>query len=487
MKVDWLIRVISWGILLVLILVPGKDTFSAYFIKENCQPLFDLQKEDGGGVELNGLGPFITIKKTTSKKEYTLRPLFSWESRKRNNWKRLDFFYPLGKYETDDQHKIFRFIPFFSLKKERGCGAKENSFNFFPLFWGKTGKGEKYGGLFPLYGTLKERFEKDRIHFFLWPLYNDFREEDSTTYNLIWPIFSYTRGGTRSGYRIWPLYGQEKDRQHYRKHYTLWPFIHWQKRDLDTENTSRFFAVLPFYLSDISPQRNTISILWPFFNHTTDKRGNYEQWDFPWPFIQKVTGKGIEKFRFFPISGYTRRAKDDSSFLFWPIYEVKKEVLEDCEKKTYRTLIINKYETRIFPDEDRTAKAIECWPFFCFQKKKTGEANFCFPYLIPFKDEGFERNYAPIFRIYSYFRNPEGKTTSRSFWGFYTHQRTKTGSSIDVSSLISCRKEKNFYRFSLLKGMLEYKKEKKGKSISFFYLPWAFHWEKGDNPGENGE
>src|SRR3990167_7920789 len=126
---------------------------------------------------------------------------------------------------------------------------------------------------------------------------------------------------------------------------------------------------------------------------------------------------------------------------------------------------------------------LRLWPLFNYKSKKDGETIFHFPEIIPIETEGFEKNYAPIFRLYEYNFTPPpshpleggekrvGEMESKLLWGLYSHKKNDFGEFIDLSFLISYEKRGDDGSFSILKGLLELGK-KNGKSyFKILYIP----------------
>lgn len=458
-------------VVFLLIILVGCATSFTDSRRLNVGPLFDYDEDvDKGAVELDALGPFFTFKSKPGEEEYGFRPFFYVRGKKEDYFKEIDYLYPLGKYRKTDKEKVFRFVPLFSSHKDVTDGSSD--FGFFPVFWGTDEEGDSYGGLFPIYGRLNHRFRKDQIRFVLWPVYSDSREGDSRTYNVLWPIFSYTEGTGESGVAIWPLYGHQEKEGEYSKYFALWPIFFSHKTDLDTDNPKRFTAVFPLFANSGSPEKDSMSFLWPLFNYADDKRNNYKQWDIPWPIFHYGKGEELKSSRLFPFYGHKRKPDSKTGFFLWPIYTYSKEILEDYEDTTYRFLLINKYRKKVWKGRFNDAKSVRIWPLFYYNRKKDGIMKFSFPELIPVEDEGFERNWAPLFRLYEYNRDSRDNMESRFLWGLYIHKKGDSRESFEVTFLISYEKEEEKVCFSILKGLFEYRRVEGVNSFKILYFPW---------------
>jgi len=458
-------------VFLLAVLATGCATSFRDSRRLNVWPLFNYEKDRGKeSVEFDALGPFFTLKSNPKEKEYGFRPFFYVRRNEEARFREVEYLFPFGKYRRRDKERASRFVPLFSSHKD--LTEDSSDFGLFPVFWGKDEEGRSYGGLFPIYGRLNSRFGKDQIRFFLWPVYSDSKEEDSWTYNVLWRLFSYTRGKDESGFSVWPLYGHREKEGEYSKYFVLWPIFFSQKTDLDTDIPKKFIAVLPLFAKSSSPGRYSVSFLWPFFNYVDDKRNNYKQWDIPWPIFHYGRGEGLKNFRLFPF--YEHKTKPDSKrgFFLWPIYIHRKDIFEDHDDTTFRFLLINKYQKKVWRGGSEDAKCIRVWPLFYYDRKVDGVTRFSFPELIPIEDEGFERNWAPLFRLYEYNKDVEDNMESTFLWGLYKHKRNDSKEFFDVTFLAFYEKEKDMVCFSVLKGLFEYRRVGGAKTVRLFYIPW---------------
>jgi hypothetical protein len=445
--------------------------------RENFAPLFiyseDEQRE---GKKLDMLGPFFTYRKDQEEKDVAFRPLFYSKSEPERY--RLDYIYPMGKYERTKTRVESYFRLIYSTdrdltqepteKKERG---------FLLVFWGETDKGESYGGFFPLYGNLKNRFGRDELNFLLWPIYSDSREGESKIYTFLWPFFSRYEGKGRDGFKFWPLAGYDRKENDYDRTFFLWPIFHFEKRYLYTDDPTEINMVLPFYASTASSKRVSRSVIWPFFNYTYDEDDHYTQWDLPWPFIQWAKGDEKSIFRIFPFYGRKNWEGFARGYILWPIYWYFSEEDDQYKKVINRYLLLSKDEARVWKKEGKEERRLRVWPLFYYRQEKEGSEYLYWPCLIPVDYEGYERNWVPVLSLYEYRRSPQGARESKFLWGFYVHRKNATRELFEVSFLLTYYLEEDLSYFSLLKGLLEYRADGTQRTLRVLYSPWPIRWE----------
>jgi len=147
----------------------GAETTAAPLIsKYGFGPLFSVVRVRTPVFrEFQALGPFIFQESFAGRDAWGIRPFFSRLEEKKAGNSQWEVLYPLGKFQSGTKnHRYFSPLYRSDSYKENG----EERYAFFPFFWGKTPGGKTYGGVFPFYGHLINRFGKKDIRFLLWPL-----------------------------------------------------------------------------------------------------------------------------------------------------------------------------------------------------------------------------------------------------------------------------------------------------------------------------
>jgi len=467
------------AILLAWTWVSGCATLSPGPRRENFAPLFlysEDEEREGKAIDL--LGPFFTYRKDQEERTVAFRPLY-YRKKGPGQYTLLDYLYPLGRYQRTDREVESYGMPLYLTRRDlTQKEAEQKERGFLLAFWGETDKGEPYGGFFPLYGNLKRRFGHDEINFFLWPLYSDSRDGESKTYTFLWPILTYSEGGGREGFRIWPLGGYDRKENDYRKSFFLWPIFHFEKRHLYTDDPTEVNMVWPLYVSMESSKRVQKTVIWPLFTYAHDEDEHYTQWDFPWPFIQWAKGDDKSIFRIFPIYGHKDWEGRDRGYILWPIYWYVREEDDRYKEVLDRYLLLSKVQTRQWKLEGREERRLRIWPLFYYRQEYEAGAYVYWPCIIPLDFEGFERNWVPVLSLYEYRRNPQGASESKFLWGFYVHRHNALRELYELSFFFTYYKAEDLSYFSLLHGLLEYRSEGPKRALRLLYSPWPIEWEK---------
>jgi hypothetical protein len=402
---------------LVFILCP-----QAYCTELNLAPLFYYTSGEQG-YTCNIIGPILEF----SSDHTAVRPLFYKEASS------MDILYPLGYRKPGSSV----FTPLYRSEEDDGNSHTD----IFPIFWGRY-EDKRYGGFFPLYGTLYHRYGKDVVHFFLWPLYSSSTTGDSKTYSVLWPIFTYSPGRE---YKVFPLYGREQSMEGTYQ-YALWPIFHRKRGAQDMD------AMLPLFLYARGEQNRTVSVLWPFFTYNRDDAAGFMSMDMPWPLIRTASG-AYEETRIFPLywSKTEGRTKDMKTIL-WPVYSARTIMEPDLGyyEHTTRILILSSFQREV--KDGQTTSTLHLWPLFS-SYEDANEKRWRFPNLIPISDAGFRRNWEPLLTVIS-----DEKTLALSqldiLWHTLYYRSEKGRSRLAFSFLVSYESGVDFYQVGFLSDLL---------------------------------
>jgi len=395
------------------------------------------------------LGPLISYQQKDGATDLTLRPfLFSYESGNNGTY---HFLYPLGKSTREKTY----FVPFYLSRKSEE--AEDASFLFF--FYGTSKRGDYYG-LFPFYGRLYDRFGKDAMGFFLWPLYSFSESEGATKTNFLWPLFSvYT--GKEEGFKAWPLYGTRKREGVKHTQFFLWPVFLREEKDLDTREPVNSFYAFPFYLQATSKTKASYHVLFPLFSHSEDEEK--KKWGFLFSLYSLTKGEERKGYSFFPFTSYDQHAKDTKRSFFWPLYSKSEWYVQDDRYLQKSVFLINRFieaEGKIY---------YNVWPFFEYRKENEKET-FFFPSILPFRIETFDRIVRPLITLVER-REEDGISTVNMFYGLYTREERGENWRTRFAFLFEMKKESGERGFELFSGLFGIDKDR----IKIFFIPFKRH------------
>ncbi len=415
------------------------------------------------------LGPLFYRYRNGHESSVALRPLAAWVKR----GERRDFYFlsPLGHYYADREYRHFRLVPLISYDWEVGPRKKsrEKHYTYFPVFWGRTAEGKGYGGIFPLYGVFRERFGADEVRFFLWPLYSSSRKGEDRSTNILWPIFNYSRGPTLSGFKFWPLFGSWEKKGRFQRRFFLWPiFIRETRYEEGSPSFSRRM-VWPLYVHEEARQFRRSIYLWPFFQHVEGKGNSFEQWDFPWPFFQWQKGEHRRGFRIWPLFGSRRSPHYESDFVLWPLLMGEHMRQEEGEEVEGRILLLSHFRKVTYRGREKEF-FLRVWPLFVEARNARGESLFYFPALLPFYDEGVERTWGSLLRLFELYHLADGRCYLRVLWGLYRYEADREVRVHELAFLFSYRRTPAGRSLQFLDGLLGFTLSRKGPGIRLFWF-----------------
>ncbi|QJA06655.1 hypothetical protein FVE67_07545 [Thermosulfurimonas marina] len=419
-------------------------------VRYNWWPLFFYaQSPEAQRLEL--FGPLVGLYRNNHERSLSVRPLFSRVFR--NGEEDIYFLSPLGYYHREEGYRRFRLVPLFSYDsfEEDKAGPAEHH-TYFPIFWGKDSRGEGYWGIFPLYGVMRERLGYDEIRFFLWPLYSSARQDGNLSTNILWPFFNYSRGPELSGFKFWPLFGWRERKGEYRRRFFLWPvFIREDRYGAEGELRYRKRYYWPLYGQEGGEGKQRRFWLWPFFQKVDSPA--YRKWDFPWPFFQVIRGKE-RGLRLWPLFGWRKSADWERNFVLWPLFFGEHLSRGPEEEVSGRFLLLSHYR-RVDYQGKPQEKFLRLWPFFLhYEHLSEDRSLFYFPALLPFYDEGLERNIGSFLRLFEYYRFGPERSYIKVLWGLYRYEREKESRLHELAFLLGVRMGKETLYLRLLNGLL---------------------------------
>ena len=442
--------------------------------------------------EQGGLGPLLWSSRSRDGdvEELGVRPFFFRREEQANQTLEWDFLYPLTTYRRSERDWEFKFIELFNFRAEGSPQAgHEERGDFFPFYFSGTREdGTAYWGIMPFGGKAYDRFFGEEAEWALFPLYfRSVRRGEATTY-FPWPLVSVTRGldpaTKHAGVRVVPFYGQETKEGVFEKYFALWPLVLYQRTGLDGDDPQTDLAVLPFYASHRGTALDSTTLLWPFFTYTDNRERQFEQWDLLWPFGKVARGEGRQTVQVFPLYMDDRKVLHNEflfreiryrdRFLLFPLYVRNEEEYPDGRKVRDRILWYLYSDARE-EGRDGSARRIDAWPFVHYQRDREGAVTFqtlaLLEPLLP-ENEWIERNYSPLWSLYTYRRNPAGDSVYSFFWNLLRHEETQAGTSIEVlGPLLHYREAGADTTLSLLGGLLQVEGHPGAHTVRLFGNP----------------
>ena len=369
-------------------------------------------------------------------------PLYSRKSFKDEKTSRALIFYYTHRFNTDQE----------SIRKRRWL---------LPFFFqGRDVNGKTYGALFPIGGTIHEFLGRDRLSFFLFPLVGTGQINDVKTTNVLWPIYSRTRGEGIRRDRVFPLVGKSTREGCYEKKFMAWPL--WTSAEyFHPGDSGKTWILFPFCGWGSLENEKTLWLLPPFFRFTKGTKQNRTYC--PWPFYQKIESERVDTLWLWPLWGHTQQkgGLNHRTFVLWPF--LWSERSESASHQQTRRMALPFFSTGktclkedgIPTDELETVSSYwRLWPLMSWEKDEQA-SRFRLLELWPVRNSvPVERNWAPLWTLYK--RTDRDGTICKDLLWFAWHSEKAP--------------KKDRSEWSLLKGLVSYKKEGSSKCVRLLYF-----------------
>jgi hypothetical protein len=435
---------------------------------------FDLTLRLGHRQE--AVGPFFYSEQQETQRSWAVPPLLSYTTDPATESKEFDFLYPVMTYDRYGEQYRWQF---FQLLSVAGGPTQQESardrFTLFPLYFQQRSSdpSQNYTAVFPFYGHLKNRLFRDEILFVMWPLYSQTRKKDVVTDNYLVPFFSLRHGYGLHGWQFWPLLGNEHKDVTTRTNgfhdvsiigghdsfFALWPLFFNNRSGIGTANVQWQQASLPAYSLLRSPQRDSTTVIWPFFNRVDDREKKYREWDAPWPLVVFARGEGKTTTRVWPFFSQAHSATLESGFYLWPIYKHSRVNSPPLDRRrTQICFFLYSDLTEKNTETEAAQRRVYCWPLYAYRRDFNGNSRLqVLALLEPFlsTSKSIERDYSPLWSVWRSEKNPRVGATSQSLlWNLYRHKTTPDAK-----------------KCSLLFGLFQYQSSPEGKRLRLFYIP----------------
>jgi hypothetical protein len=389
----------------------------------------------------------------------------------------VQFLWPLYLFRRDGKDITIRIFPLYTYWRdvyEYRAGTEINTeYMLFPIvFGGTTTEAGSYFAVFPVGGELKHFLGRDEIHFILFPLYLSWKKGELRQRNYLWPVLSFSGGGGYSGFRLWPLYGFFEKENEFRSEFIGWPIYNHQEYDLDQEQPGERLLVFPFYAREDNTRRTYRAVLWPFFTYENNRARNFVERGMPWPFVVIARGD-IERTQYWPLYGRRKAGDTETTFIAWPFWSRRSETANGIQEREMKLLPVYDAKTRLSEEDDVLYHKVRAWPLWRFRRYEDGSTYFRSLALLWFDDEqGFERQYAPLWSLYERSTTPDGEKRTYALWRFFQQVRTPEQTKTRIPLLFHYESDRgnDSRKMQILGGLFGFDREEDKRNLQVLYF-----------------
>jgi hypothetical protein len=433
------------------------------------------------------LGPLWERQSLTNAMSFNaLRPFWSQTEDLEHGRVLTEMLWPLGMVRDRDGDRFWRFLIAYGHDFDTTAKSRFRTV-IFPLFMtGRTQAGERYTGLFPFWGDVREVLTYDRIRFALFPLYAEMWRKDLHSVNWLWPFFSRTESDTLKATRFFPFYGHATHQDKGSAQFVMWPICTHYATTPGGEG-ARGFVLWPLFGNIKHKNGFSRWVLPPFFKYA--RMGGETEIQAPWPFVRYRDGKKKQLY-LWPIWGHKSVGPVESSFFMWPIVRNQDVTRRDTIFRRRYVLPFWYYlDEKALATSEHLSRYLKLWPLFSYQREGQ-TARLRLLELWPLKHTGsIERNLAPLWTLYTNTRKGDAKE-SELLWGLYRHRRSAEGDRYQsVFPLFNRNKVSNGDGgWSILRGLVGMRHKGLKKEMRLLYLFKIGDVDVGDAlPADSGD
>lgn len=451
--------------------------------EQNAWPFAVRQLQPDGTVASSQyVGPLVFAKNTpTGGKLAGFRPLYL-QARAEDKVSR-SFLYPLFTWEKQPGFSSFSFFQLINRRQTTEPGTPEvRGFDVWPFYFSKeTGDpATTYHALLPVAGTIKQRFGRDRLTWYAFPLYLNTDKSGMEVTSAPWPFLRFIDGEGHHGFEFWPLFGHRGREGDYDKRFWVWPLFYRQTTQLAEPEPTVRIGALPFYTRETGPGYRSENYAWPFFGYThRTEPVRYDERRYLWPFL--VQGRGDQRHvnRWAPFYTHSNYKGHDKTWFVWPL--IRHAEWEDAgiaQEKNQLLYFVYWSQTQRSLTNPAAAPAhkTHVWPLFSSWDNGAGrrQVQVLSPLEVFFPtNEPIRQLYTPLFALYRYDRSGPLAARHSLLWNAVTYRRSATDREFHLGPLFSVQSGAETRRIAVLGGVLGWQR-RSGEDRGRFFL-FDFH------------
>lgn len=435
--------------------------------EQNGWPLVVRQSPpDSPAESVEYLGPLVFSRHATGEVR-GIRPLYL--EAKAGDRESAAFLYPLFTWQKEPGFSQFSFFQLINRRHTDEAGQpEEHRLDIWPFYFSKeTGDpAESYHAVFPVAGTIKNRFGKDRLTWYAFPLYFNTDKAGMEITSAPWPFLRFISGAGHHGFEFWPLFGHRGRAGDYDKQFYLWPFFYKSARDLSAPQPTISLGALPFYARDTAPGYLNETYVWPFFGYThRTEPYRYDERRYLWPFL--VQGHGDQRLvnRWAPLYTHSTIKGYDKTWVLWPLFRHAEWQDAGVARERNQLLIFaywSETQHSLANPAAAPARKTHLWPLFSAWDNGAGrrQVQVLSPFEVFFPTNDIIRQlYTPLFALYRYDRSDDATSRHALLWKAITWRRSATTREFHLGPLFSVSSGPEQKRIALANGLIGWQRQ----------------------------
>jgi hypothetical protein len=445
--------------------------------EENLWPV-SVRRDDpvSGVVSREALGPLFFTRSGRADQQ-GMRPLFMQTTV--GGVTEGNFLYPFFTWRREEGYRSFSFFQLVNSRTNAPAGSPaDESFDVWPFYFSREAAdpAASYRALFPLGGTIKNRFGRDRIRFTVFPLYAHTEKAGRQITHAPWPFLRFIGGEGYDGFEFWPLFGRSRHEGDYDRRFWLWPFGYKSVASLSEPVPEVKIGALPFYSRDTGPGYIRENYLWPFFGYThRTEPYHYDERRYFWPLL--VQGRGDDRLvnRWGPVYTHSVIKGFEKTWLLWPVYRNQQWSADGVAQEKNQVLFFLYWsleQKSLANPAAAPAHKTHLWPLF--SSWDNGDGRRQVQALSPFEvffpsNETVRQLWSPLFALYRYERQPDSSARHALLWNAVTWRHTPETREFHLGPLFSVHAGPERRRVALGNGVIGLQRPAGGRWRLFLF------------------
>lgn len=407
--------------------------------------LFGKTLPDGG--QAHGFRPFYLLQQRASGQaveRYVLYPLYF--RRKDSSGLRWSFF-DVVNYDGP----------------QNPAAPRIKRLDVWPFYFSRdtTRPDSSYHAVFPIYGSVVNRFGQDRMRWTFFPLYGRFEKHGVVTTTTPWPILKTVSGEDNRGFELWPLFGYREKPGDYREQFYLWPLLYKNEANLAEPQPATKWGFLPFYAREQSAESISESYVWPLFGYThRTLPTRYDETRWLWPLLVQGQGDDRRVNRWAPLYSHSVSRGVDKTWIMWPLLREAKwtdEGLAQTKTQFFYFIYWSLRQRSAAHPELPPAQKTHLWPLYSYWDNGAGrrQLQLISPLEVLLQHNDLVRlAYFPLFALYRYEQRTPGDVRHSLLWDAVTWRRQPGRKEFHVGPLVGYVSDHQQQRVALGGGLL---------------------------------
>jgi hypothetical protein len=206
-----------------------------------------------------------------------------------------------------------------------------------------------------------------------------------------------------------------------------------------------------------------------------DAGGNVLERDFFWPFWMITNYEKSATKRYLPFYSETLTKDSSRRWFMWPLYRtITIDAPLFTQQKDSLLYFFYRDSEESWPKAGKSRASSTLWPLYAWKRDEAGVRTLSLPAPVEpvIWNDGVERNWAPLWRIFISKWDDQGNSATSILWNLFWQEKRGEDRAWEISPLISWRNENSGVELKLFKGLFAFSDTPGGRDFTLFWIPF---------------